>query len=43
MDACSWDVICSQPAFWIGLLYNEASFDKAKDLVEGWTNDDRLY
>ena len=43
MDACSWDVICSQPAFWIGLLYNEASFDKAKDLVEGWTNDDRSY
>ena len=43
MDACSWDVICSQPAFWIGLLYNEDSFDKAKDLVEGWTNEDRSY
>ena len=43
MDACSWDVICSQPAFWIGLLYNETSFDKAQDLVEGWTNDDRSY
>ena len=43
MDACSWDVICSQPAFWIGLLYSEASFDKAKELVESWTQDDRNY
>ena len=43
MDACSWDVICSQPAFWIGLLYSDASFDKAKELVESWTQDDRNY
>ncbi len=43
MDACSWDLICSQPAFWTGLLYNENSFDKAQDLVEGWTQNDRNY
>jgi len=43
MDACSWDLICSQPAFWIGLLYNETSFNKAQELVESWTQEDRNY
>ncbi len=43
MDACSWDLICSQPAFWIGLLYNETSFSKAQEIVEGWTQEDRNY
>ncbi len=43
MDACSWDLICSQPAFWIGLVYNQDSFNKAQELVESWTQDDRNY
>ena len=43
MDACSWDLICSQPAFWIGLLYNETSFNKAQEVVESWTQEDREY
>ena len=43
MDACSWDLICSQPAFWIGLLYNETSFNKTQELVESWTQEDRNY
>ena len=43
MDACSWDLICSQPAFWIGLLYNDKAFDKAQELVESWTQNDRNY
>ena len=43
MDACSWDLICSQPAFWIGLLYNENSFNKTQELVESWTQEDRNY
>ncbi len=43
MDACSWDLICSQPAFWIGLLYNETSFNRAQELVESWTQEDREY
>jgi len=43
MDTCSWDLICSQPAFWIGLLYNETSFNKAQELVESWTQEDRNY
>ena len=43
MDACSWDLICSQPAFWIGLLYSDTSFNRAQELVEGWTQEDRNY
>ncbi len=43
MDACSWDLICSQPAFWIGLLYNEDAFNKAQEIVESWTQDDREF
>ena len=43
MDACSWDLICSQPAFWIGLIYNETSFQKAQEVVESWTQEDRNY
>ncbi len=43
MDACSWDLICSQPAFWIGLLYNDTSFNKAQEVVESWTQEDRKF
>ena len=43
MDACSWDLICSQPAFWTGLLYNDNSFNKAEEIFESWTQDDRNY
>ena len=41
MDACSWDLICSQPAFWIGILYDDESIDKTNEIVEGWTQIDR--
>ena len=43
MDACSWDLICSQPAFWIGILYDDETIDKVKDITESWTNEDREY
>tara|TARA_B100000700_G_scaffold278523_1_gene326704 strand:- start:189 stop:590 length:402 start_codon:yes stop_codon:yes gene_type:complete len=43
MDACSWDLICSQPAFWIGLLYNDTSFNRAQEVVESWTQEDRKF
>ncbi len=43
MDACSWDLICSQPAFWIGLLYNKQSMNKVNDMTQEWTQDDRDY
>ena len=41
MDACSWDLICSQPAFWIGILYNDEAINKTNEIVEGWTQNDR--
>jgi glutamate--cysteine ligase len=43
MDACSWDLICSQPAFWIGILYDDEILDKVKEITEGWTNENRYY
>ena len=43
MDACNWDLICSQPAFWIGILYNDEILDKVNEITEGWTNEDRYY
>ena len=43
MDACNWDLICSQPAFWIGILYNDEIMDKVKEITESWTNEDREY
>ena len=41
MDACSWDLICSQPAFWIGILYNDEAINKTYEIVESWTQNDR--
>ena len=43
MDACNWDLICSQPAFWIGILYDDEISDKVKEITEDWTNEDRDY
>ena len=43
MDACNWDLICSQPAFWIGILYNDEILDKIKEITEDWTEEDRQY
>jgi len=43
MDACNWNLICSQPAFWIGNLYVDEIKDKINEIVEGWTNEDRQY
>ena len=43
MDACNWDLICSQPAFWIGILYDNEVLDKVKEITESWTNEDREY
>ena len=34
MDACSWDLICSQPAFWVGILYDDEALNKCNEIVE---------
>ncbi|WP_448586976.1 glutamate--cysteine ligase [Thermaurantiacus sp.] len=33
--------ICALPAFWVGLLYDEAALDAAWDLVKGWSMEAR--
>ena len=43
MDACSWNEICGQPAFWTGLLYDQNCLDEAWNICRKWTNEDRLY
>ena len=35
-DGGPWDRICALPAFWVGLLYDQAALDAAWDLVKGW-------
>lgn len=40
-DVISGKNICSLPAFWTGLLYDQTSLDSAWDLVKGWSEEDR--
>ena len=35
-DSCSWSGLCSIPAFWTGLLYDEESLDIITDLTKDW-------
>ncbi len=36
-DGGPWNRLCALPAFWTGLLYDDASLDAAWDLVKGFT------
>ncbi|HEX8445304.1 MAG TPA: glutamate--cysteine ligase [Sphingomonas sp.] len=36
-DGGPWNKICALPAFWVGLLYDDAALDAAWDLVKHWT------
>jgi glutamate--cysteine ligase len=36
-DGGPWRRICALPAFWVGLLYDEAALDAAEDLTKGWS------
>ena len=40
-DAGPRRMLASLPAFWVGLLYDDASLDAAWDLVKGWTVEER--
>jgi glutamate--cysteine ligase len=40
-DAGAWRRLCALPAFWTGLLYEQASLDAAWDLVKDWTAEQR--
>ena len=43
IDACSWKVICSPPAFWTGILYDEESMSEAYRLTQDWTDEERFF
>ena len=40
-DGGPWGTICALPAFWVGLLYDQAALDAAWDLVKHWDMDGR--
>lgn len=40
-DTGPWDELCAFPAFWVGLLYDDAALDEAWDLVKDWTAEQR--
>jgi glutamate--cysteine ligase len=35
-DGGPWRRLCALPAFWVGLLYDQAALDAAWDMVKGW-------
>lgn len=40
-DGGRWQSITALPAFWTGLLYDEAALEMAWQLVKDWTNEER--
>ena len=40
-DSGPWGTLCALPAFWVGLLYDDASLDAAWQLVKDWTIEER--
>jgi glutamate--cysteine ligase len=41
-DGGPWRRICALPAFWVGLLYDEAALDAAEALTSSWTYEETL-
>ena len=41
-DGGPWRRICALPAFWVGLLYDEAALAAAEDATAAWSYDDVL-
>ncbi|MHA6334176.1 glutamate--cysteine ligase [Qipengyuania sp. CAU 1752] len=40
-DGGPWSRICALPAFWVGLLYDDAALDAAWELVKDWSMEER--
>jgi len=40
-DTGPWGELCAMPAFWVGLLYDQAALDTAWDFVKDWTAEER--
>jgi len=41
-DGGPWRRICALPAFWVGLLYDDAALDAAEELTRDWTYEETL-
>lgn len=41
-DGGPWARLCALPAFWVGLLYDDAALEAACSLVRGWTMEEML-
>ncbi|TCS60642.1 glutamate--cysteine ligase [Varunaivibrio sulfuroxidans] len=42
-DGGPWNRLCALPAFWVGLLYDEAARAKAWDIVHDWSREDHAF
>jgi glutamate--cysteine ligase len=40
-DSGPWARICALPAFWVGLLYDDAALAAAWDIAKGWSREER--
>jgi len=40
-DSGPWSRLCALPAFWAGILHDDAALEAAWSLVKGWTAEDR--
>jgi glutamate--cysteine ligase len=40
-DGGPWNRLCALPAFWVGLLYDDAALDAAWDLVKDFSMEER--
>ncbi len=40
-DGGPWRRLCALPAFWVGLLYDQASLNAAWDIARSWTAEER--
>ncbi|NRA87731.1 MAG: glutamate--cysteine ligase, partial [Rhizobiales bacterium] len=41
-DAGSWQNLCALPAFFVGLLYDDAALDQAYELIKDWSTEEML-
>jgi glutamate--cysteine ligase len=40
-DTGPWNQLCAMPAFWVGILYDQAALDAAWDWVKDWDEEER--
>ena len=40
-DTGPWNQLCAMPAFWVGILYDQAALDAAWDFVKDWSEEER--